>query len=191
MSPRSANAATASGASGAEGGKASGGTAAGGKSGGGKASGGKAGAARRSGRRLASSVDSAAAAASGSGGGGGGGGGGAVSKARVSDRHEERALLRVRALPCDPSPVVGIEEHATEERLRHRKLRPAANLPRTAHADATGMTPGPWTWAAIDTAHVGAALGAANAGTWLGSDAKCIDELLKLGGVKAKLKAKG
>ena len=117
-----------------------------------------------------------------------------MSKARVSDRHEERALLRVRALPCDASPVVGIEEHSTEERLRHRKLRPAASLPRTTHADAIGITPGPWSWAAIDTSHVSAALGAASAGAfepsgaWLGRDAKCVDELLKLGGSKTKVK---
>ena len=125
---------------------------------------------RRSGRRL--SLDLAA--------GGGGGGGG---KTRLSERQDERALLRMRALPCEQAQLVAIEEHSTEERMRRRKLRPSADLPRRQAAVASGAVTdtagasldpsiGPWSGAGVDLA-AGKLLGSSRV---ISCDAKCIDE---------------
>jgi hypothetical protein len=107
-----------------------------------------------------------------------------------SERHDERVLLRTRMLPCESSHVVALEDHSTEERLRKRKLRPSPAVPRTPVNDTKGpdATIGPWSWAGVDTAQLGATLGSAEVGEWLRRDAKCIDELLKL---KADPVAKG
>ena len=58
------------------------------------------------------------------------GGAGAVgtSAAIGAVAREDRALERLRALPCDKSEIVAIDDHVTEERLRRRKLQPAASL---------------------------------------------------------------
>ena len=50
-----------------------------------------------------------------------------------------RVLSRLRALPCDGSEVVALEDHAVEDRLRRRRLRPPAALaPVSLDGGATG-----------------------------------------------------
>ena len=116
---------------------------------------------------------------------------------------DERALRRLQAVACEAALVAAIDDHAVDERIRRRRLRPAPSVARDPQAqrpqvDAKGKPiypPGPWAWAGVDFAQLGAARGSAAVGEWLKRDAKCIDELLKLRsegkGTKGVAKLKG
>lgn len=118
-----------------------------------------------------------------------------------------RILARLRALSCQTSEVAVIEDHLVEDRLRRRRLRPAANVPVATNASANSAVTAPGTkagvgtaggkkasdgvgrgtsgraravWSLVDSQRLAAMLqsGPSEVATWLERDAKCIDELL-------------
>lgn len=108
------------------------------------------------------------------------GGVGAVGTTAATAR-EERALERLRALPCDKSEIVAIDDHAIEERLRRRKLQPAASLvtaeSRTRAANHVAAKASGRTAKAAANALVAAAANAVG-GTWMEVDTTRLEAAL-------------
>jgi len=113
---------------------------------------------------------------------------------------------RLPALACEPSEILALDDHIAEERLRRRRLRPAASFVKPADPAAAaektprkkdkGRNAGPEPlWARLDEEKVKTLLDAV-AGSeklakeslaWLKGDATCIEELQPPSTAKAPL----